>query len=239
MRILITRPIVDARQTAHDLAVHDIDTVIAPLFELEYLTPAIPEQNYQAAIFTSRHSARHFVQQYTPQSIPAFCVGNETAAILHETGFHPVYSADADAIALHHMITEHITDKSRPILRLHAALEHDPLYDWLIADGFNITRAALYRTNPVLTLPDAAIDALKNGTVNGVCLYSPNAARHFTTLIRDAGLSDTCRHMTAWCISENTKAALDLLSFGHISVSDHPSHHAMVRLMSKNCEKDR
>lgn len=219
---------------------HGIDTIIAPLFELEYLHPEIPSRQYQAVIFTSRHSARNFVENYPIPAIPAFCVGNETAAVLKDAGFSQIHSANGDMIDLYALICATVTDKTAPLLRLHADLDDDPLYDRLVQDHYDVTRLAFYVTHPVTDMPEQAILAIENNEIDGICFYSPNAARHFTQLIMEAELSEACRPLTAWCISENTRVALDLVPFGHISVSDHPSHQAMVRAMHKtmcqNCD---
>lgn len=246
MRVLITRPQDDsgshaghipdsAAHTAHDLAAYGIDACFAPLFDLELLHPDIPHQPYQAVIFTSRHSARHFCAQYHTlctehASKPdAFCVGTETAAALDPALFGTICSADADAIALRALINRTITNKALPLLRVHADLPEDLLADGLTDDGFTVIRAALYHMKKRNTLGQEAENELRQNALSGVCLYSPNAARHFSDLVTSAGLAEACRPLVAWCISDNTRHAAASLPFASFIVADTPTHKDMIR----------
>lgn len=232
MRVLVTRSLPDAPATAHDLALHGIETVLTPLFDAGYLTPEIPEKNYQAAVFTSRHAARQFRAHYKALSIPAFCVGNQTASLLYGSNFSDIHSADGDRVALYRMIHTMLQDRRRPLLRLHGELEHDPLTDDLLADGFDVTCVGLYHMIPNAERDQAVIDTLRTTSFDGICFYSPRTAAHFAALMKKEGLAEACRPLTAWCISNNTRAVLDQIPFRKVLIAAHPTHRHMMTLIA-------
>src|SRR6266576_2292959 len=87
------------------------------------------------------------------------------------------------------------------------------------AKSFKVETMVLYDAVPASELPDTAKDALREGTLDGVLLFSPRSAKTFATLTTEAKLEASCGRLDAFCISAATAAALSPLSFARVSVA--------------------
>jgi uroporphyrinogen-III synthase len=83
----------------------------------------------------------------------------------------------------------------------------------------------------VTTLPEAASNALRDGVLDGVMLFSPRSAKSFATLVTEAGYAPACAKLTVFCISAATAAALTLLTFERVAVAGAPNQDAMLALI--------
>ena len=67
----------------------------------------------------------------------------------------------------------------------------------------------LYDAVPVTALPENALAALQDGTLDGVLLFSPRSAKTFATLVTEAKLAAACEELEAYCISAATAVGAD------------------------------
>lgn len=232
MKILLTRPHKDSQATADILQTKNMSSAIQPMFEIIEHDVVISDDDYQAIIFTSRHSVTSFARQSDQRNIPVYCVGNHTAQCAADHHFETVFSADGDATDLSALIQKNLSLKNGKILRLTGYPDSDFLSAELQIIGYEIDIVQLYHPEPVATLSDITIDLLNRGKLDGVLFFSPQTAAHFYTLLTDSNLAQTCRTLKAWCISDKTALALNDLPFNEIHIASRPTHNALIDLIS-------
>src|SRR5687767_2000262 len=94
MRVLITRPRDDALSLAEKLEGRGHKVLIEPLLEIRYVVGAkIDLAGAQAVLFTSTNGVRAFAAAESRRDLPAFAVGDSTAAAARVAGFTMVESA--------------------------------------------------------------------------------------------------------------------------------------------------
>jgi uroporphyrinogen-III synthase len=231
MKLLVTRPEVDADALTQALVARGHDVLAAPLLTIEFIPAALPDLTGVAAlIFTSANGVRAFVAASGIRDLPCYAVGDRTAAALQEAGFTTVESAGGDVASLAALI---IARQRRGAGRLiHVAGSHvaGDLAGSLQDAGFTIERAVLYEARSG-DLDAATIAALKAGEVDGVLLFSPRTAQIFVEKISAAGLASTVERVTAWCLSAAVAAALTPLDLAHVRVPATPTQEALLELL--------
>src|SRR5262249_33099489 len=95
MRVLVTRPIEDARGTAARLIRLGHTPLVSPLLEVHFLEgPKLSFANVQAIVATSANGVRALIRRTTTRDLPIFAVGAQTAEAAREAGFTNVKNAD-------------------------------------------------------------------------------------------------------------------------------------------------
>src|SRR5579863_9915244 len=136
MRVVITRPIDDARETASQLAVRGHETVIAPLLEIRYREgPKIALDGVQAILATSSNGVRALSQRSARRDLPLFAVGAQTASVAVSLGFCDVRSSNGDARALADAVPAWVTPEDGALLHAAGSDEPGPLAADLTACG--------------------------------------------------------------------------------------------------------
>ncbi|MHA1128738.1 MAG: uroporphyrinogen-III synthase, partial [Alphaproteobacteria bacterium] len=97
--------------------------------------------------------------------------------------------------------------------------------------GFVVEQAVLYRQR-ACDLTDAARQALAQGQVQGLPLYSPLTARRFVEILAKNPSWPT-QNLTALCISENVAEELRSLTLGRVEIATEPNGAAMLVLIGQ------
>lgn len=227
MIALITRPALDAPNTAKKLNQHNVETLTCPMIEIEWATDInIDISQFQHIIFTSKNGVRSFCNHSTKHNLIAWCVGDETADFANKNGFSTVFSAKGTAADLSQLIKDKTSPQ--PMLRVTRLDQTDKLSAILNNDGYAVTSLPLYRTTPINGLSTDIIKALKDNRITDILFYSPYTARITVKNIQASNVGDACRKITAWCISKKTGAALDALSFKDVIIADKPNEQALL-----------
>ena len=232
MRLLVTRPKEDADTLAGTLRASGHSAVVAPIMEVRPREgPMLPLRGIQAVLATSANGVRALAGRTERRDITLYAVGPQTAEAAERAGFEVIYNAQGDAAALADFVAAH-ADPTKGAL-LHAAGEETAgrLSQSLQTRGFTVESQVLYGAYPVETLPEAASNALRDGVLDGVLLFSPRSAKSFTALVTDAGYAPVCAKLTAFCISAATAAALTPLTFERMAVAGAPNQDAMLALL--------
>src|SRR5471030_743735 len=231
MRVLITRPEREATALATALSQRGHVPVIAPLFRLDVLRPpagfAAALAACQAILLTSANGARALAQASEQRSKPVFAVGDTTAATAEGLGFTSVASAAGDGAALARLVRERLDAKAGPLLHVSGVDVAGELAPELAPEGFEVQRFALYEARAVATLPDSARAALEARALDVATFFSPRAAELFARLVTTAGLSDTCRGVTALAISPAAVDPLRILPFKAARAAARPTRQAV------------
>lgn len=206
--LLITRPAEDAGPLADRLAAMGIDSVISPLMDVVPIAgPEIDMDGLAGFLVTSANGARALAARTARRDIPVHAVGAASAEAARNVGFETVTSADGDVETL----AAHVAALREPAegALLHAAgsVTAGNLAEALGVHGFDVRVERLYEAKPVAALPEAAREALADGTIDGVVLYSPRTAQIFDRLAADAGLTERLRTLQLFALSENVSKA--------------------------------
>ncbi|WNK00354.1 uroporphyrinogen-III synthase [Thalassospiraceae bacterium LMO-JJ14] len=207
-RLLLTRPADDAETLVVRLREMGVDSLVAPLLEIEYFNgPPLDVDGVQGFLLTSANGVRALARRTERRDIPCYAVGDATARQAAEQGFESVQSADGDVDDLARLVGEECTSEAGALLHAAGTVSAGDLAALLAPVGFNVRRERLYEARTVDRLAKTAQDAIEHGDLDGVVLYSPRTARHFVKLVAEAGLSAALGGLTLFALSENVDQA--------------------------------
>jgi uroporphyrinogen-III synthase len=227
MQILVTRPAEDGAEIARLLADMGHEAVLAPLLTVQIFDgPKLALDGVQAILATSANGVRALAARTDARDVAIFAVGPQTAEAAVRAGFIRIRNADGDAAVLADAIPAWADPKRGPLL--HAAGEESSgkLAEALTAKGFQVRRETLYRVDAAAHLPDAAVQALRENTVQAALFFSPRSAQIFADRVAQAGLSTA--GLLAVCISAKTADAFQNLAFSEIRIAAAPNQAALL-----------
>lgn len=231
MRLLVTRPEADGAPLAALLRAKGHSILLAPLLKVEFLSQQLPSlEDVAALIFTSANGVRAFVAASDRRDLPCYAVGDRTAAALTEAGFREVLSAAGDVDDLARLICAKRAPGPEILLHIAGNDVAGDLAGVLGEAGYRVDRAVLYRT-VAQDLDMRAFNALRDGTVDGVLLFSPRTAKAFVGQLEKASLTRSLNGVTAWCLSAAVAHALENLPFSRVAVPETPTQEALLALI--------
>jgi uroporphyrinogen-III synthase len=232
MRILVTRPKDDAKETAARLRARGHTVLVAPLIEIRFADgPEISLEGVQAVLATSSNGVCALARRTHRRDVPLFAVGAQTAQAAREAGFSTVRSADGDARALAAATVAWAKPNAGTLLHVAGAETKGELAELLRSARFEVRTEMLYDAVGVNELSADALMALKAGALDTVLLFSPRSARIFSDCVVKAGMADRCATLTALCISPATAVALTALPFRSVHVAKRPDQEALLALL--------
>lgn len=235
MRVLVTRPLDDARLTAMELARLGHHALIAPLFVVRFSEgPEIVREDAQAILVTSGNGVRALCRRSEHRDVPLFAVGTHTAVIARSAGFQNVIDAKGDSAALAREVVYRLRPKEGPLLLVAAKHASPELETALVWAGFEVVFCRAYEAAAVSELPAAACQALRSRLLDAALLYSPRSASVFAEYVRQAGLAESCARILACCISKSAALALDSLQFRRVRVAARPDQDQMLALLGSD-----
>ena len=232
MKILVTRPLEDAERTAAELEPRGHEAVIAPLMDIRFRKgPEIVLDGVQAILATSANGIRALAGRSPRRDLPVFAVGPQSAEAARAAGYQNVKSADGDAMALARAVSGWVRPEAGALFHAAGAQTKGGLAARLSAAGFAVQSETLYEAVPVPALPPDAAAALAAENVDAVLLYSPHSARIFAGCVARAGLAESCRGVTALCISQTAADALAPLQFRAVRIAAHPDQDGLFAVL--------
>lgn len=235
MRILVTRPQLDAESTAQLLRARGHDVLVAPL--LQIISDDRPEPvdlvGVQAVLITSANALRALARATPDRAVPILAVGAASAAAARGEGFRRVYSAGGDVACLAALVRETLEPGAGMLLHAAGSVTAGDLSGDLAASGFQIEKIALYRAETPETLPEPIKTALESHEIDAVVLYSPRSAQVFVRLVALAGVSNYLQSVTAYCLSPAVARALDTEAFRGVHTSYRPDQDGILDLIGQ------
>ena len=228
--VLVTRPQPGAALTAARLIALGYDPILAPMLEVQTLTPPLPAPaGVQAILLTSANAIAPLPAVF--HDTPVLAVGTATAHQARAHGFSHVQSADGDARDLAALVHARCARGGLPLLLASGAGQGHALATALTGDGYAVQRIEVYRATAVAALPAAAEHAWRAGTCGAAMFYSAESAHAFVRLIRAAALTDGACCIAALAISAATAAALAPLPWAQVRVAVRPDQETMLALL--------
>jgi uroporphyrinogen-III synthase len=231
MRVAVTRPEEDAGPLTAKLQALGHDVVMAPLLTIQPRAGvSFPQLPWQAIAVTSANGIRALPQDHGLSSFRTLTVGPQSLAAARAAGFAAeAHGGDVNGLAA--FIRAHLDPAAGPILYLSGAETAGDLAAQLAAAGFACHRAVLYDAAPAATLGPAE-EALRQGRIDAVLLYSPRSARVWRALVEGAGLAGRAAAVAHLCLSRNVAAALP--EGWKTAVSASPDEAAILALLEQS-----
>lgn len=232
MRMLVTRPEPDARETAARLQALEIEPVACPLLEFEPLPTSLPEaRGFAALALTSANAlraleARGALAKFT--GIRTYTVGERTAAYARAAGFTDVTSAGGALADLAELLAH--AKLTGPVFYPAARDPSGDLAKSLAPYGVMVITTQVYAMNAVQSLPLGIREDLVAGEIGAALFYSRRTAETFVKLAGE-GLGRSVRtRLGVLCLSETVAEPLVDAHFVRVGLADYPSEEAMMGL---------
>jgi uroporphyrinogen-III synthase len=231
MRILITRPIEDAKPLADALQERGIEVLIEPMLEIKHLGDAeIDLTDVQALLFTSANGVRAFAALNPRRDIRAFTVGDGSADAARQAGFASVESAKGDLEALAALVVDRLKPEGGFLFHAAGTVTAGDLKTRLEGLGYRVRRAQLYEAKIATALSPETRANLTLGGVDAVLLFSPRTAATFAQLWQDAG-APTLARIQALCLSAAVAREIGNLGWAGVEIADRPDLPSMLALV--------
>jgi uroporphyrinogen-III synthase len=237
MRVLVTRPELDASREAEALIARGHEPVLAPLLEIEFLPGVeLGLDGAQALIITSRNALRALADHPEAEralTLPLFAVGEATARAARTLGFAEVTIGPGTAAGLLPLIRAELHPEKGALVHVAAEVVAFDLKPMLEEEGFDFRRAVLYRSHPAPALPAEVVAGLASGTVSGVILLSPRTAETFATLAARQGVGTQANRPVCYCLSQAVAEAVTPLGL-EVRVPAHPREEDVLALLDSD-----
>ena len=228
--VVITRPREQAEPVASLLRDRGYEPLIEPMLEVRPLPATLPPLGtYAALVFTSANGVRAFAALTPERGLPAYAVGEGTAAALSDIGFREVRTGVGNAADLAVRMGDELPPGAR-LLHLSGVDIARALQDLLPAT-VTIDRIPVYEAVAVSSLSNRLAEALYACTIGAVLLYSPRTACTFGTLIVGRGLVEKCSYVKALCLSPAVAAQAAMVPWDKIEIAASPSSEALLNLL--------
>jgi uroporphyrinogen-III synthase len=227
--VLITRPEPGASDTANRIASMGLVPIVAPVLEIRPMPIQPPHARIAAILLASGNAVEPLPAAL--HGLPVLTVGSATARRAEQAGFSNVASADGDARALATMVRARFNPRDGTLLLAAGQGQSLALAANLRDAGYRVTRRAVYAAVPVANLPNVARAALSGDQTLTVLFFSAETARHFTRLVRAAGLSERLRNREAITIGGPAAMALEASHWARVRVASKPTQDEMLALL--------
>jgi uroporphyrinogen-III synthase len=234
VRLLVTRPELDAERIASALRSRGHTVTIAPLLRIEAVTDAeIGTGPWAALLVTSANAARAIAvhRQFNElRALSVFAVGEKTAEAMRSAGFADVISADGDVDDLARLVATQLKPGAQ-LLYLAGAERSGDLAAILGAQNFIVRTVVIYRAVAADALPAATACAIAAG-IDGVVHFSRRSAEAFVKVVCEAGLRDQAVSKPVhFCLSAQVAEPLAQAGAANIRVAKEPVEAALLALV--------
>lgn len=229
MRLLVTRPHLDAAETVKALEARGHEVLAEPVLDIVLDLPArLDLDGVQALLATSRNGVRALVASTARRDLPLLAVGRSTAALAREAGFADVRDADGDVGDLCRLTVDSFEPAAGDLLHAAGSETAGDLKGELERSGFAVRREVLYRAVRNERISDETAAALRDRRIDAVLFFSPRSAEAFAIVLRNMELTSAASHLVAFCISQRTAEAARILPFHKVVSADRPNQDALL-----------
>lgn len=233
MKALVTRPAEDAAPLVRALAERGVEAVLAPMLSIVPAADAARRVGdaligAQAVLFTSANGARIFAGASARRELPAFAVGDASAAAARLAGFRSVMSAGGDVADLAALVAARLAPQQGALVHVAGSEVAGDLAGALGAAGFTVRRAVVYAAPAATALEPATAAALARGELALALFFSPRTAATFVRLAAAAGVGPACGALTAIALSPAVATALGELAWRRVAVARAPTQPALL-----------
>ncbi|MBF0132596.1 MAG: uroporphyrinogen-III synthase [Magnetococcales bacterium] len=241
-RLLITRPLPEAHDTALLAQRHGAQTILQPLLEAQ--PPDDPEpfrqamanlSHYDGIVFTSIQAVRAFLQfpAPSPKSPKIYAVGHKTAALLAQGGYHPIVPAHpmgGQELALEILRT---SQPNHRLLFPQVQEGREELTTILHQHARHIDRVVCYHMAPVRQLETVTIERLQERRIDAIPFFSGRTAQIFLNLLPQGDPFALLEKPMLAALSTTTADVMRSLGLRVDLVSHQPTAEAMIATLAQ------
>lgn len=233
--ILNTRPQTDSGPLIAALHQRGYQTLDAPM--LDIIFPDIPGgfdlAGVQALLFTSANGVRAFIAACDRRDLPVFAVGDATARLAIDAGFHTVHSAKGDVQTLAALVCERATPGDGLLFHPAARKTAGDLGNLLAGDGFKVRRQTCYEAQMATRLAPEIVAAFRNHKIDAALFFSPRTAESFVKLAQQEKIGAEMARVTAICLSQAVQDRLSLLTWQEVAIAAHPTQDELLLALDR------
>src|SRR6185369_10963377 len=155
MRLLVTRPEIDAMRTAQTLRARGHNVIVVPLLSMQTIDADFAGP-YGAVLMTSANAARAIAAHARAaelRALPVYAVGSRTAEAARASGFANVASADGALVDLVRSVAARFSGSPTRLLYLAGQDRAADLAAELGAHGIAVDTVVTYRAVAAESLP--------------------------------------------------------------------------------------
>lgn len=230
----VTRAEPGASATAARIEALGHTVVLAPMLSIEFLAVADAPDHLAGVLFTSANGVRAFARAHQQRDVPAYCVGDATAAAARAAGFLHTFSASGDVEALAAHVTTHATPRAGALLHAAGADLAGDLEGRLRQNGFTVETRTYYKAVESLALSPVLEAALTSSSprMEGVLFHSARAAATFVRAIeKQMNAKESLARITAFCMSDAVADSARGAIWKQILVATEPQDAALLALL--------
>lgn len=239
-QVLITRPAAAAQVWRIALALRGIGSMIEPLLHYQAVPSRLPVMDYQAVLFTSAAGVQHLPYAALPADWPdwpCYCVGQATARAARQQGWRQAMAHGANAMDLAAWVIQSTTPARGALLWPCGVHRQPEPQASLGQQGFTLQPWVVYEALASTALSQNGQSALRQRRLRAVLLTSERSARLFADLLRQAGLLESCRTMTALCLSPAVAAAAAELPWAEVLCAPTPQEDALLSVLQNQLRR--
>ena len=225
MRLIITRPRVDAVVLAEKLEALGHEILFAPVLEIVARDNVeIPNRPWAALLLTSANGVRCLPKSRLDGDLRVITVGPQSAAAAREHGFHNVEAHGGDVQGLAKWICSAMVPNVGSLLYLTGHEISGDLAGLLRDKSYDVSRIETYQAIPTEIL----LTENESEMTDGVLLYSPRSARLWVDATSHRHHSG---NLVYYCLSQ---AVADVLPASWKKfVAQQPNEEAMIGLLER------
>ena len=234
MRLLVTRPELDAQGTAAVLRKRGHHVMIAPLLRIEGVAADLGAGPWDALVVTSANSCRAVASHPRFAELvhrPIFTVGAHAAKAAHAAGFADVTSAEGDAEELAQLLTAKFKARDRRLLYFAGEDRAADLAATLAEHGISMKTVVIYRAIKAPEFTPAARAAIAAGEIDGVLYFSRRTAESYLSCAVGAALLDKALAPFHYCLSAQVARPLLQAGATAMRVAERPNEASLLELV--------
>ncbi len=231
-RILVTRPMEEARHTAQALAQRGHEAVIEPLLDIVFGGDPLPEGRFDVVIVTSGNAlaAVHERPEFPRlAATPLIAVGRRTGAIARAMGFGNVETFGRDVADLIAHVRQAWREPHRA-LYLAGADRTGDLAGALGEFGHRVELAVVYAAHPARQFRPQIAAGLERGEFDGVLHYSARTADAFIACAGGAEAAARLR-VRHFCLSRKVAQVMAATGAAEVAFAERPEEDALLALI--------
>jgi len=235
---LVTRPREDSEALAAELTQRGVGVMVEPLLDIVPVTDAeVSAVGIQGILATSANGVRALARELADRSLPVWAVGDASARVARELGYHHVESAGGDVDDLAALVSARCRPQDGAFLHAAGTVTAGDLAGMLGAAGFVVRRVVLYQARTATALSAGLIATLEQGGIDSVLFFSPRTAATFVTLVNDAGVGGWCAGIVAYALSPAVARELAGLPWSTIRVAQAPTQAALLSALDHDLKR--
>jgi uroporphyrinogen-III synthase len=234
MRLLVTRPEINAGETIEQLAAAGHEALLQPMMRIEF-APQPADLIVPSAILITSANAVRALDKWSAakdwRNLPVYAVGESTALHARDAGFRNIRIGRGDQRGLFELVRASADPKGGPLLYPTAPGVPDVLPRKLAEVGFSIFAVPAYRRHRTEMLKDEVLAALMGGKIDGALFYSRHNAAIFARLMRKHAMADGFGGVVFFVLAEQIVGPLKKLNPADIRVAEAPNEASLLDLI--------